>query len=944
LKVVSLSATQKLLRFGVFELNLATTELRKNGTPVKLAPQPFRLLALLAARAGQVVTREEIQQQLWGEETYVDFEQGMNHCVKQIRNVLNDNADTPLYIETVPRRGYRFLAPVTSKVIPAPEPRVTESKSGLQSGIGAIVLARQASTEKPPETAAPVPPNEVPSIATVTEPATRAPDAAQVGVAGPSIRRTQIMWAVAALLILAGGALSYRLWRTSAGGSQASHPATIKQRRSVALLGFQNVSERQDLAWHSTEISTYLKTELDSGGQLLTVPGENVARMKADLGLKEGEAYSPETLAKIRKYLSADDVVTGSYSPLAGGEIRLDWTLQDARTGQTVASFFEKGNEGQMDELVGRVGSALRAKLGVEAPVSPEEAAAVSASMPVNQEAAKDYAEGLEKLRVFDAAAARTLLEKAVAVEPDYALAHSALAEVWDFLGYDQKAQEQARKAFDLADKLSPQDKLMVQARYLEMSSQWPEAIKLYQTLWHDNPDNLELGLRLAKVQRDAGQANDSLVTVEQLRALPAPSSNDPRIDLAEADAHNRMGDWKLGQAAASKAGAKALDQSRKQLLAEAQSVEAHSLMGQEDFAAAVGLYQHALDINRQSEDKGAEASTLNNLADAFQSQGDLAAAEKNYRDALAIYRRIGNQREAANTLANMGALLQREGNLDGAEQLYEQTLAIHRELKNKSSEAITLNNMAEVLHDKGDLPGARAKYEQVLPMYEKLGDKSGSAYARSGLGEVQAEQGDLAAARKNYEQALAIREGIGELTGENRLALASLALEERRAADGEADARRAADEFRTKQMVDKEARAEAVIARSLLAQGDRAKASEAIAQARSLARQVSDPALRLPVEIEVGIAAAQVRAASHQPSDQSEAMASLGQQLAEATKSHLLALQFEAALALGEIEIEAGKSSAGRARLQALEKDATAHGFLLVAKKAAAARKQAAA
>ena len=126
-----MSATQKLLRFGVFELNLATAELRKGGTPVKLAPQPFRLLALLASRAGQVVTREEIQQQLWGEETYVDFEQGMNHCVKQIRNVLNDNADTPLYVETLPRRGYRFLAPVTSKEIPAPAPRVTESKSGI---------------------------------------------------------------------------------------------------------------------------------------------------------------------------------------------------------------------------------------------------------------------------------------------------------------------------------------------------------------------------------------------------------------------------------------------------------------------------------------------------------------------------------------------------------------------------------------------------------------------------------------------------------------------------------------------------------------------------------------------------------------------------------------------------------------------------------------------
>ncbi len=110
---------------------------------------------------------------------------------------------------------------------------------------------------------------------------------------------------------------------------------------------------------------------------------------------------------------------------------------------------------------------------------------------------------------------------------------------------------------------------------------------------------------------------------------------------------------------------------------------------------------------------------------------------------------------------------------------------------------------------------------------------------------------------------------------------------------------------------------------------------------AGALARQINDPALRLPVEIEVGIAAARIQAASRKQSDQAEALASLGQRLTEATRNHLLELQFEAALALGEIEIESAKASAGRARLQALEKDATAHGFLLIARKAAAARQQ---
>ncbi len=133
-----MSATHKLLRFGVFELNLDTEELHKSGKTLRLAPQPFRLLALLANHAGQVVTREEIKEQLWGEETYVDFEQGMNHCIKQIRTVLADNADTPLYVETVPRRGYRFLAPVVSKNVAAPAPKIIKSQSGIQSAISPV--------------------------------------------------------------------------------------------------------------------------------------------------------------------------------------------------------------------------------------------------------------------------------------------------------------------------------------------------------------------------------------------------------------------------------------------------------------------------------------------------------------------------------------------------------------------------------------------------------------------------------------------------------------------------------------------------------------------------------------------------------------------------------------------------------------------------------------
>lgn len=106
--------------FGAFELDAANGELRKAGLSLKIHPQPLQVLQLLAQHAGQTVTREEIQRSLWGDNTFVDFERGINFCVNQIRVVLGDDAEKPRYVETLPRRGYRFIAPVKIDVAVGP--------------------------------------------------------------------------------------------------------------------------------------------------------------------------------------------------------------------------------------------------------------------------------------------------------------------------------------------------------------------------------------------------------------------------------------------------------------------------------------------------------------------------------------------------------------------------------------------------------------------------------------------------------------------------------------------------------------------------------------------------------------------------------------------------------------------------------------------------------
>src|SRR5262249_48263411 len=161
----------------------------------------------------------------------------------------------------------------------------------------------------------------------------------------------------------------------------------------------------------------------------------------------------------------------------------------------TIAVFSETGTEKDLLDLVSRAGVKLRKKLGV-GEVTSSEAVLVRASLPSDVEAARLYSEGLAKLRVFDAIGAPDFLEEAVLTEPNHALSHSALSEAWSTLGYDAKAREEAKKAFDLSATLSREDRLGIEGRYRLTTHEWSKAIDVYRTLWDFFPDNVEYGIR----------------------------------------------------------------------------------------------------------------------------------------------------------------------------------------------------------------------------------------------------------------------------------------------------------------------------------------------------------------------------------------------------------------------------------------------------------------
>jgi serine/threonine protein kinase/Tfp pilus assembly protein PilF len=782
--------------------------------------------------------------------------------------------------------------------------------------------------------------------------------------------------AAAILLTLISSLFLIRYIRSRAAEPQAaasrSTPArerSVGNRRSIAVLGFRNLTGRPDVAWLSTAISEMISTEMAAGEALRVIPGENVARSKVDLSIAESDAFGQDTLTRLRKRLGTDLVVLGSYTdlgPAGGGQLRVDLRMQDASTGETVASVAETGTEANMFQMVAHAGAQLRARIGVGSVAGPDESV-VRASMPSNPAMARLYAEGLRKLRLFDALGARDVLEKVVAGEPEYAVGHSALSLAYSSLGYDGKARTEAKEAFRLANTLSRENRLDVEGRYWETERDWAKAIAVYQSLLRIFPDNVDYGLRLADVQIEAGKASEAVETCAALRKLPAPSRDDARIDLVEAFAHGSLGHFQkhlelaesadrksqdagflLARAKASEGGAL----SRLGRLQEAQGrlEEARSLFAAAGYQQGVAgttrtlaiiflergdppraraADDAALVIFRQIGDERGTASTLNDIANVLYAQGDLAGARSFYGKSLSVYRQIDSKAGIAGALGNIANILDAQGDLAGAKTMQQEALEAFQAVGDERGASSTLGNLGNLLFEQGDLLESRKTQEEALAQRTRIGYKRGVAYSLDSLGQLQMAQGDLAGARQRFEQSMAIRKEIGQQSAlaQSMLSLAELCIEEAKFDESQRLAQAAMDEFGKEKEPESEAVGAVMLGRALAAQGKLAEARSAIARARALMPRNAS----MPSVLALDIAGARVQATSAATGDAVKELAGV---LRKAQSHGFVGYALQARLELGEILLRDGKPG-GREQIETLRKEAESRGFGLIARKA---------
>jgi class 3 adenylate cyclase/tetratricopeptide (TPR) repeat protein len=568
-------------------------------------------------------------------------------------------------------------------------------------------------------------------------------------------KRRKLIGAVLIVILLLASAASYRYFviRQASEMGRALH-GSVKARRSVAVLGFKNLG-RHEADWLSTALAEELTTELAAGEKLRTIPGETVAQMKINLSLPDADSYAPETLTRVRGQLAADDLVLGSYLDLgkeSGGQLRLDACVQDTVSRETICNVAETGTETNLFDLVSKTGDELRNYLGA-GEVSAADAVAIRASAPPDPGATRLYAEGLKRLRVFDALGARDFLEKAVAAAPNYSMAHLALAEAWSALGYDAKSTGEYKKAFDLSSNLSREDHLAVEAGYRRTTHEWDKATELYSTLFNLFPDNVDYGLQLASAQRGAGHARDALITVELLRGLPPPARDDPRIDLAEASAAEAISDFHREQQAAHKARTKAETQGSILFVARAQLQEGRAFEDLGEPGKAIALFRQAKETSTHAGDRGQMAQALVDLAIELEEGGDYIGAQHACEESLAIRREIGNQRGVAQTLNEMAIILRHEGELRHAKEILEEAREIQHERGDRRGESVSTGNIGNILDDQGDIISAKKAYEDSLAISQEMGNKLGQAISLDNVANELTALGQTAEAHKKYEE-----------------------------------------------------------------------------------------------------------------------------------------------------------------------------------------------
>jgi TolB-like protein/DNA-binding winged helix-turn-helix (wHTH) protein/Tfp pilus assembly protein PilF len=384
------------LRFGAYEFDLRSGELRKHGIRIKLQEQPCQILAILLEHRGEMVTREQLQHRLWPSDTFVDFDHSLNTAVMRLREALSDSSENPRFIETLPRRGYRFLAPVeeksasTNEASPAQLMQVGVSQSAdskIDSASSLLLPAYPPIVARPEKRVRPA------MLVTVT---------------------------LSALVIVLAGAFASRYLKRPSLAT-----ATSRQLTSLVVLPFENLSADKDQAYFADGMTDELIAHLAKIRSLRVISRTSSMEYKG----------THKTLSQIARDLNVDAVVEGTVLR-SGDRVRITAELVQVATDRHLWAETYESHLGDILTLQSHVASAIVNEIRVK--LTPEDQVRLATARPVSAQSYENYLKGRyywNKRSQEGLTKAIDYFQLAIEQDPNYALAYAGLADCYSIIG-----------------------------------------------------------------------------------------------------------------------------------------------------------------------------------------------------------------------------------------------------------------------------------------------------------------------------------------------------------------------------------------------------------------------------------------------------------------------------------------------------------------------------
>ncbi len=578
----------------------------------------------------------------------------------------------------------------------------------------------------------------------------------KVGPWGQTIPWPSIIAGVVALILAIGG-YRFRDKLFPAPAQTNAAPAV-----SLAILPFRNASGDPSLDWLGSSLAEMLSTDVGQSSQLRTVSPNRLHQIFTDLRISSTTVLDPTVIRRVADFSTADRVVWGQYARF-GDQIRIDATLQDTKSGRTVPLKIDVASEKEIPGAVDRLADSIRQKLALPENVLKELKASSFQITSTSVDALRDYNQGVGLQRDGKNLEAQKQFEAATKADPNFALAFSRLAQTYSSLGYDSEAEQSAQKAVALSQDLPVSEKYMISAIRSQVTKDYPEAIKAYETLAKASPDNSDVEYALASLYKDSG----NLVKArEYYQKLLATNPKDVAATLELGRVAIKSGDAQGSLDPLSRAYTLAVQMDNQ----EQQAASLHFM------AVAYGMLskpeedlrneEQALAIWRRIGQKRGLALSLTQMATAQAALGKTKDALANFDEALQVQREIGDKRGLGDTLINLGGFHDDLGDHDQALKMYKEALQIQRDLGNESLQAICLNNIGGAYADKGQYEDALTYFQQALQLREKSKVPQDIVEAVHNLGYTLADMGQYDQAIAYYLRALDLRRSTDDPRG----------------------------------------------------------------------------------------------------------------------------------------------------------------------------------